>query len=734
MKKFLLAIALISGTWQGLQAHEGMWLPHLIGQLNHEKMTEMGLELSADEIYSINNSSLKDAIVHFNGGCTASLISDQGLLLTNHHCGYSMIQSHSSLENNYLKDGFWAMSQAEELTNPGVTASIVKYLQDITNEALEGVNRFMNEEQRAAHIDSNIREIVKNWPNPQGYELEVKPFFYGAQYILTAKEVFNDVRLVGAPPSSIGKFGADTDNWVWPRHTGDFSLFRIYTNNQNQPAEVAESNVPYRPKKHLKINLDGVQANDFTMVYGFPGSTKQYLPASEVKNTTDVYNPMRIAIRDEILAVLDKKMRKDEATRIKYASKYARISNSWKRWKGEILGIEATDAIAKIYAEEKAYQDKLDRSLNMEKFRHKLAELVLLYEKRIPVNRERYAYIEAMYYGQEMMRHLLRYQKLVELADGDNEEALAQEGQRLTKALPGFFKDFDPQLEQEVMAAVLPLYLKEVQSEPLPEAIAELKAMDPEEREEYIEELFADNPVLDEDFSQWLNEKPAKAAEKLRESAAYQLSVSSFQHFLEVLNPAIEERNDRIDALQRAYVNSLKQLYPNKAYYPDANSGLRISFGKVKGYQPKDGVYYYPRTYLEGVIEKYQPGDYEFDLPKKLLDLYAQGDYGRYAENGKLPVCFVATNHTTGGNSGSPVMNGRGELVGLNFDRAWEGVMSDMYFDTTLCRNIMVDLRYVLFIVDKFAGAQYLIDEMDLVRNPEEAVEPEKASAVETEG
>lgn len=731
MKKLFLTLALVLGILELGHAHEGMWLPHLIGQLNHQKMTEMGLELSPEEIYSINNSSLKDAIVHFNGGCTASLISDQGLLLTNHHCGYSMIQSHSSLAQNYLKDGFWAKQAEEELTNPGVTASVVKYLQDITNDALEGVNRFMTEEQRAAHIDSNIRSIVKNWPNPQGYAIEVKPFFYGAQYILTAKEVFKDIRLVGAPPSSIGKFGADTDNWIWPRHTGDFSLFRIYADANNQPAEPAEDNQPYRPKQHLKINLDGVQENDFTMVYGFPGRTRQYLPAAEVKNTVEVYNPMRIAIRDKILDVLDEKMRQDEATRIKYASKYARISNSWKRWKGEILGVEATEAIDSIYAEEQAYREKISRQIGMGNYRHKLAELILLYQKRIPVNKERYAYIEAMYYGQEMMRHMLRYQKLIALAEGEDEEALALEGARLTKGLAGFYKDFDPALEEEVMQAVLPIYLAELQTGPIPEDLLQLQKMKEEDLKDHIETLFEKNPVLDENFSHWLEEKPAKAAKKIAKSQAFRLSLAAYQHFLEVLNPAIDTQNEKIDQLQRAYINSLKKLYPQKAYYPDANSGLRISFGKVKGYRPRDGVYYNQRTYLDGVLEKYQPGDYEFDLPEKLLSLYALKDYGPYAENGKMPVCFVATNHTTGGNSGSPVMNGRGELVGLNFDRAWEGVMSDMYFDTTLCRNIMVDLRYVLFIVDKFAGAKYLVDEMDLVHNPQkEVLKPEEESAL----
>jgi hypothetical protein len=705
-----------------------MWLPQLIAQLNYDEMQAMGLQISAEDIYSVNESSLKDAIVHFNGGCTAELISGQGLLLTNHHCGYSMIQSHSSLEKNYLKDGFWAMSQAEELPNPGVYAGIVKYLKDVTNPLMEGVDPQASPAQKDSIIAANTDRFLREYDNPEGYELEIKPFFYGNQYILIAKELFNDVRLVGAPPSSIGKFGADTDNWVWPRHTGDFSLFRVYADADNQPADYAESNQPYQPKQFLKINIAGFEPGDFTMVYGFPGSTQSYLPAAEVNNIISEYNPARIAIRDEILAILDAKMRVDEATRLKYASKYARISNSWKRWKGEILGVERTGGLEAKRDLERSFSARINRSADLKPYENVVEKMVIAYEDILPLNLQRYYYIEVGYFGIEMMRHLLRYQRLIQFYEANDKAALKQEAERLIKGLEGFYKDYEADLDQEVMQAILPMYLKAVSFGKLPAIIEELKAMDDSEVEKFIAKSFAKNPVLqgESTWTQQLLEKPAKAAKVLEKSTAYQLSLAMYQHYLDQLRPAVMEKQIVIDELQAQYVEGLQKAFPNRSFHPDANSTLRLSYGTVEPYEARDAVDYEAQTFLSGVIEKYVPGDYEFDLPGRLIELYESKDYGPYAQNGKMPVCFVATNHTTGGNSGSPALNARGELIGLNFDRAWEGVMSDMYFDKSRCRNIMVDLRYVLFIVDKFANAGYLIDEMELVTEKVTAVQKEE--------
>lgn len=697
-------------------SREGMWLPFLIGQLNADEMQRMGLQISAEDIYSVNHSSIKDAIVHFGGGCTAELISDKGLLLTNHHCGYSSIQSHSSLENDYLKDGFWAMSGKEELRNPGLTAAIVKYMEDVTNDVLEGVNEEMSLEDREEKISANIKSIIAD--RGSEYELEILPFFYGNQYILIAKEVFKDVRLVGAPPSSIGKFGADTDNWVWPRHTGDFSIFRVYANADNKPAEPSDGNVPYRPLEHLKVNIGGFQTGDFTMVYGFPGVTYEYLPSNEVENIIELYDPARIDIREARLEILDKKMRQSDATRIKYASKYARISNAWKKWIGEVLGLTRTEAVAKKEAMEKELQKAIDADPELKaKYGQLLPQLKRLYDQRKPLLLERHMYVETQYFGSEIVNHMLGYRGLQHLAIAGDTAAFEKSAAEKAEAISGFYKDYDAELDHKTMKLLLPVYLDHLKTEPVPEILRELKSMDTAALNTWIDSLFASSMVINqqEAWTDMLAENPYQAMDSLEQTPEWQLAMAGWQHFREALDPVLDSFTFRIDALQKDYLEAIQTTFPNKKLYPDANSTLRLTYGKVQGYKPMDGVTYLPQTFLKGVMEKYKPGDYEFDVPEKLIELYESKDYGRYGEGGKMPVCFLGSNHSTGGNSGSPALNGRGELIGLNFDRTWEGTMSDYNYDISLCRNIMVDARYVLFIIDKFAGAGYLVDEMDLV-------------------
>lgn len=715
--KIRILILLISFSLGSLKAKEGIWIPYLLGQLNQAEMMEMGMEITADQIYSVNHSSIKDAIVHFGGGCTAELISDKGLLLTNHHCGYSQIQKHSSVEKDYLKNGFWAMSAQEELRNPGLTAAIVKFMEDVTNIVLEGVNDQMGIEERESKIKANAENLVQTRSKDSPYEISIVPFFYGNQYILIAKEVFKDVRLVGAPPSSIGKFGADTDNWVWPRHTGDFSMFRVYANKDNKPAEISDNNVPYKPNYNLKVNINGIKDGDFSMVYGFPGRTQEYLPSNEVKNIAEVYDPARIAVRDKLLKILDKKMRENDATRIQYASKYARISNSWKKWIGEAKGLKDTKAIAK----KEAFEDEFLTAVNSNgEFRKKygdvLVELKKLYEDRKPVMLERYNYIEVGYYGLGITRHVLRYRKLVEQFNTKSEE-LGATSESLIKGTDGFLKGYDIELDIKAMHAVLPIYLNAMSEDGLPPYLVNLKKMNSADLHNYIDALYDDFIVFDDvgKFKKELSNKPKKAAKRIMKSDAYQLGMIMYDHFINVLNPKVADINSKIEYNQGKYVKALQAVLPNKRFYPDANSTLRVAYGKVEPYSPGDGITYNTQTYLDGVMAKYVPGDYEFDLPAKLIQLYDAKDYGSYGEEGKMPVCYIASNHTTGGNSGSPSLNSRGELVGLNFDRAWEGTMSDLNYDVSICRNIMVDVRYVLFIVDKFAGAKYLVDEMDIV-------------------
>jgi hypothetical protein len=734
MKRVLfLALSLLVSL--SISAKEGMWLPHLIAQLNYSEMQRMGLQISAEEIYSVNQSSLKDAIVHFNGGCTGELISDKGLLLTNHHCGLGQIQSHSTDENNYVEEGFWAQSMAEELPNQNLYAAIIQEIRDVTNDVLMRTTAEMPAEKRDSIIRSNggmlLAKMREAYPE---LDFELKDFFYGNQYLLISKKIFNDVRLVGAPPKSIGKYGADTDNWMWPRHTGDFSLFRVYANADNKPADYSAENQPYQPAKHLKINIGGIEEGDFTMVYGFPGSTKQYLPSAEVANIVNDINPFQISVRDRILAIWDNKMRRDSSTQLKYVSKFARVSNSWKRWKGEILGVERTNALEVLKAEEKLFVQTCKAIPELQKDQNLVSELSDLYNKRKPIALERYAYIEVGYLGIEAFRHVLGYSKLLELAEAEDEAALKEEAERLAKRLKGFKADYDFDLDWRVAVNILPIYLEMIKTE-VGEEVSELQALKHEKQIKEIRELFDEAPYFEEDFIEDLLDDPERMAKKIADDDMYELSLEMYTHFLTVLNARYRDYNLEIDALQARYVNALQRAFPKKPFYPDANSTLRVAYGRVASYQARDAVKYESQTYLEGVMEKYVPGDYEFDLPQKLIDLYERKDYGPYGQDGKLPVCFVATNHTTGGNSGSPVLNAKGELIGLNFDRAWDGVMSDMYFDPSICRNVMVDLRYVLFIIDKFGGASYLVDEMDLVTTrPDSIMEESDAQVPETIG
>lgn len=723
--KIRIIICLLALFSIQLHAKEGMWIPYLLAQLNQAEMQEMGLEITAEQIYSVNNSSIKDAIVHFGGGCTAEIISSKGLLLTNHHCGYSQIQSHSTVEKNYLKNGFWAMSSQEELQNKGLTAAIVKYMEDVTNEVMEGLNDEMTISERSQFINNNIRSILKSRSMESPYDLSIVPFFYGNQFILIAKETFKDVRLVGAPPSSIGKFGADTDNWVWPRHTGDFSIFRIYAGKDNKPAEYSEDNVPYSPNFHLKVNTSGVKDGDFSMIYGFPGTTQEYLPSNEVYNIAEVYNPARIDIRDRLLKILDKKMRKSEASRLQYASKYARISNSWKKWIGERNGLKESKGINRKENFENEFLSALNSKTEWRnEYGDVLDQLKKLYDDRKPAQLERYHYIEVGYYGLGISRHMLRYRKFIEESK-DEEADLGTSAEKLMKGMLNFYESYDQDLDLKAMHELLPIYLAAISNSELPEELGKLKSLNETELHEYIDELFEDLIFLEDPkkFEKLMSKKPRKAAKKIEESSAYKLSVQMYEHYKNVLNQRVAEINDKIDFYQGRYLKALREVFPDKRFYPDANSTLRLAYGKVEPYFPKDGVKFETKTYLSGVMAKYVPGDYEFDLPAKLLELYEAKDYGIYGEDGKMPVCFIASNHTTGGNSGSPALNSRGELVGLNFDRAWEGTMSDLNYDIRICRNIMVDVRYVLFIVDKFAGAGYLVEEMDLVNNVEAKAE-----------
>ncbi|MFD2543180.1 S46 family peptidase [Lacinutrix gracilariae] len=687
-KFLLLFITLNVSAQQG-----GMWIPSLLEGMNETEMTNLGSKLTAQDIYDVNNSSLKDAIGHFNGGCTSEVISDQGLILTNHHCGFSQIQSHSSLENDYLKDGFWAMSLEEELPNEGLFVEFIVSITDITEEILAVVTDDMTEKEKQSVIDKNANGLMKNWPREAWQDVKVKAFYKGNQYFLFVTERFEDIRLVGAPPTSIGKFGSDTDNWVFPRHTGDFSMFRIYADANNRPAKYSKDNKPYKPKHFLPVSLDGVEEGDFTMVFGFPGTTNEYLPAVAIEHITQEFNPTNIAIREAALKVIDAKMKESDAVRIKYASKQARIANAWKKWIGENLGIEKSDAVAKRRAFEATFTKALKEKGLEEKYGNILPEFDKLYSDFAPINIKRRNFIEVFLVTNELMQMTFRAYQMEEAIKA-NPEIFDKAKARLAGTLKGIHKNYDADVDKGVFANVMPFYNKNVDVS-----------------------IYDKTAFTNLDNALKLLDGDAKAVlKKLNKDAAYQYAKPMIAEFYSTINKEFEEKNQPITALQTTYMTALMKALPEARYFPDANSTLRVTYGQVRGYAPRDAVYYNPVSYLEGVIEKYIPGDYEFDVPEKLLELYKNKDYGQYADsNGKVPVCFLGTNHTTGGNSGSPAIDAHGNLVGLNFDRVWEGTMSDMNYDPEICRNIMVDLRYVLFIVDKYAGATHLIDEMQLV-------------------
>ena len=677
-----------------MQAQDGgMWIPSLLNATNEQEMKSLGGKLSKEDIYSINNSSLKDAIVQFNGGCTAEIISPNGLLLTNHHCGYYHIQSHSSIANDYLKNGFWAKSQQEELPNKNLEVTLIVKIEEVTSRVLKGINKNTSIAESERIIKKNTNKLKKKYKREAWQNIKVKSFFKGNQYFLFVTESFKDIRLVGAPPSSIGKFGADTDNWAFPRHTGDFSMFRIYADKNNRPAEYSKDNVPYTPKHFLPISLDGVTEGDFTLIFGFPGRTNEYLPAVAMQQVVSKVNPINIEIRQATLGVMDLAMRSDDKIRIQYASKQARIANYWKKWIGENQGIERSDAINKKRYIESVFMGKA-REKGYTEYYKVLDDFHRLYMEFEPYRVKRSAFLEIFNRNSELMRMLFYLYPLELVADkGDKKfnKVLSQaKGQ-----LRGIHKNFNVGVDKAIFEAIMPIYDKA-----------------------YGSASFYDTTKLTSlnDALSLLEGSKEEILKKLNQDPAYQFAKKYMQEFYYTLEPNYHRINGQIAKAQKLYMEGLIKVFPDKVYYPDANSTLRVAYGQVKGYSPRDAVKYEPITYLEGVMEKFKPGDYEFDVPKKLRDLYGAKDYGIYGDtNGKLPVCFIGNNHTTGGNSGSPALDAHGNLIGLNFDRVWEGTMSDMNYDPEICRNIMVDVRYILFIVDKFAGAEYLLKEMKFV-------------------
>ena len=685
----------------------GMWIPSLLQGMNEKEMKNLGMKMSISDIYDVNKSSLKDAVPQFNGGCTSEVISPKGLLLTNHHCGFDEIQSHSSVEHDYLTDGFWAYKLEDELPNPDLEVTFIVRIEDVTTKVLEGVATLTSEADKQKKIQENIASLNKSLPKESWQENKIRTFFEGNQYMLFVTESYKDVRLVGAPPSSIGKFGSDTDNWVWPRHTGDFSLFRIYADKNNRPAAYSKDNVPYTPRHFLPISLDGVAEDDFTLVFGYPGKTNEYLPAVAIEQIVNELNPAKIEIRDKALKVQDGFMRKDNAIKIQYASKYAGIANYWKKWIGETQGLKKSNAVAIKKKQEAAFREKVVKAGKQAEYGNLLADFEKNYTEIAPYALSRDYFIEVVLRNTELLNVAYKMYQLEQLNTTKGEQAFTDRKNNLMSGLGDFYKDFNPAVDEKVFEQLIELYANKSPKAFLPTSLLNANI------KELTSSLYTSSKLITFAGTKELLTGDTKTIlTNLNSDKGYLLVKEMADKYLKEVAPKYDEINLRNLALQRTYMKAQLELNKDSRIFPDANSTLRVTYGKVKGYEPKDATIYKPFTYLDGVLEKYIPGDYEFDVPKKLIDLYKTKDYGTYSVKGKMPVCFIGTNHTTGGNSGSPAIDAKGNLIGLNFDRVWEGTMSDIYYDPAICRNVMVDIRYILFIIDKYANAKNLIEEM----------------------
>ena len=685
MKKNLILAALLLVAALPLRADEGMWLPVLISQ-RIDDMQAHGFRLTAEDVYSVNQASLKDAVVLFGSGCTGEIVSRDGLLFTNHHCGFSQIQRHSSVEHDYLKDGFWAMSRSEELPNPGLTVSFLERMDDVTEAVLRGYEPTMTEAQRDSLVRANGDAIVKQVADPdKGIKAQVEALYYANQYFLFVYKIYRDVRLVGAPPSSIGKFGGDTDNWMWPRHTGDFSVFRVYAGRDNEPADYSPDNVPFTPKRFFSISRAGVKEGDFTFVYGCPGSTQEYVTSDAVRYVGEVSDPEKIALRTLRLDIQKKYMAQDQAVRIQYASKNASVANAWKKWQGEAKGI----ARLKTVAAKQDYERRFAAWAKGTRYEGLLDRIADTYAKRLPAYRA-YEYYRETVYAVELLSFA-----------ADVTGAL-RAGKPVGALADAFYKDYYRPIDEEIFVALLEALDRELPAAFKPawfaEQLAAYGSVAAWRDALYAQSLFTDRArvaALTQDD-----------LERVQADPAVQLMDAFVQFYQRELLPVIAETSATLRLLLRDYMRAQMEFEPDKAFYPDANLTLRVAYGHVAGYSPADAVYYSPVSTLKGIIEKDNPDIYDYNIPQVLRDIYAEGGHD------DQPVCFLATNHTSGGNSGSPVINADGQLIGINFDRVWEGTMSDIVFDPAYCRNISLDIRYLLFVIREIGHADWLFDEM----------------------
>lgn len=715
MKRLIISVLAALSMATFAVADEGMWLLPLLQQMNSKAMADLGCKLTADQIYSINHSSIKDAVVIFGGGCTGEVISDEGLLVTNHHCGYSSIQALSSDEHNYLENGYWAMDRSQEIPVPGLSVTFLVSMEDITKQILTAEEQLRKTFADSADVDRLVSTSMDSWKqtlvdksneqNPNCRSV-VTSFYNDNVYYMIVYKIYRDVRFVGAPPASIGKFGGETDNWMWPRHTGDFSMFRIYADKDNNPAPYSEDNVPYKPKKYFKVSTKGVKEGDFTFIYGFPGSTREYIHSEGVRYIEEISDPHKVRIRTLRLDIMDKYMGQSQAVRIQYSSKKAGVANAWKKWQGEMKGIRKMKTVATKQAYETAFKEWA-----------KGTEYEGLVEKIDAIYRELEPYSYAADYYTETVRTVEMANAAMSVARIFSAETF--NAAQLAETLAAFYKDYHLPIDKECFVAVMKEYEKNMPADSKPEYYK--SQMEKYQTvEAWAEDLFSNSIYADRARAEALTEADKDAV--LADPA-----FTFFNEFLKWYNADVLPHTQRLNQdLQLAYRDYMRGQMDfaeatdgkagREAFYPDANLTLRVAYGKIQGYNPADGVYYEPSSTLTGIIEKDNPEIFDYNIPQNLREIYAEKDFGRWTdENGEVPVCFIATNHTTGGNSGSPIIDADGNLIGINFDRVWEGTMSDIVFDPEICRNISLDVRYLLFIIDKVADADHLIEEMTLV-------------------
>lgn len=719
MKNLLILMVLCLGLFRmEAKADEGMWIPMFIDRLNYEDMQKMGLQLTAEEIYSVNQGSLKDAVVIFGRGCTGEVISDQGLLLTNHHCGYGSIQSVSTVENDYLSNGFWARSMEEEIPIPGLTVQFLIRMDDVTSRMLEGITADMTEKERSKKLNENRRAIVEEATKDTHYNAVVKDYFEGNEFYLLTYETFKDIRLVGTPPEAIGKFGADTDNWMWPRHTGDFSIFRVYAGTDNKPAEYSADNTPFKPRHFLPVSIAGIEKGDFSMILGNPGSTDRYLTSWGVDLAVKESNPTIVKIREEKLRIMREGMDASEKTRLQYASKYAGTANYWKYFIGQTKGLKRLKVADKKRRIEADFHQWLSNNPAMNnKYGEALPLIENAYQTISEYNLARWYMMESVLRGPEILGFANRFNRLAELlAEKDTDQtAIKQQTERLKSTVEEHFKNYNTGIDQNMLASMMRMYYNNVPANQQPEALKEIANKYKGNFESYAADIFKKSAFVSESSVNALLNSPK--AKTILKDPAFDL----VRAFIESYNQMMEKIADAYDDLDkgnRLFMAGLREMQPDKKFYPNANFSLRLTYGTVQDYYPADAVHYDYITTTKGILEKEDPTTWEFVVPDRLKEIIETKDYGPYAnKDGSMTVNMLTTHDITGGNSGSPVIDAKGRLIGLAFDGNWEAMSGDIAFEPELQRTISVDIRYVLLIIDKFAGAQNLIDEMVIVKD-----------------